>query len=221
MPVRKSTVMHKGFVADRWFGHASKTSFFAALKCLRGRNRGLFWWRMKSGNPLAALLDTPEVPDLGPGPRGGVRTIKDLESAIASAGGNRPSGELLGGLVLLWHDHLDASHEIAQEIESVDGSYLHAIMHRREPDYSNAKYWFRRVGKHACYPQLAREAADILKVKGASDLLKKLAPNGDWDAFAFVDACESVAKKRSAETEALLRDIQAREFKLLFEHFSG
>ena len=176
---------------------------------------------MKSPTPAGSLLDTPETPELGPGPRAGVRTIADVESIVASAMGDRANGQLLRGLVLLWHDHLDASHEIAQEIESADGSYLHAIMHRREPDYSNAKYWFRRVGKHACYPRLAREAADVLESKGASDLFKKLVPNGEWDAFAFVDACESVAKKRAAETDALLREIQAREFKILFEHLSG
>jgi arylamine N-acetyltransferase len=54
----------------------------------------------------------------------------------------------------LWqmNGFLDRSHELSQSIEGKGrnraGDYWHAIMHRREPDYSNAKYWFRRVGQH-------------------------------------------------------------------------
>ena len=49
----------------------------------------------------------------------------------------------------LWlaHNYLDESHRISQEIENPTGSFWHAIMHRREGDYSNSKYWFRRVGR--------------------------------------------------------------------------
>lgn len=36
-----------------------------------------------------------------------------------------------------------ASHEVAQEIESPEGSYWHGIAHRIEPDSFNAGYWFR------------------------------------------------------------------------------
>lgn len=60
--------------------------------------------------------------------------ISTNDNSIVSAG------------LLLWNGDLDASHTISQHIEDITGSYWHGIMHRMEPDYSNAKYWFRKVG---------------------------------------------------------------------------
>ncbi len=83
----------------------------------------------------------------------------------------------LSGL-LLAHDLLDASHTISQEIESGEGSYWHGVMHRREGDYSNAKYWFRRVGLHPIHGELAAESAA---------LRNQLSPASTWpDSPALV-----------------------------------
>src|SRR4028119_687385 len=54
------------------------------------------------------------------------------------------------GLLLL-NDDLHASHEISQHIETPTGSYWHAIMHRREGDAFNSKYWWKRVGEHPAF----------------------------------------------------------------------
>ncbi len=48
----------------------------------------------------------------------------------------------LAGLWLL-HNFLHEGHEICQDIDTPAGSFWHAIMHRAEGDYSNAKYWYR------------------------------------------------------------------------------
>jgi hypothetical protein len=175
---------------------------------------------MKSLSPeLAGLLDTPETPELGPGPRGGRRAINQIEREVEAAlrASEPENKELALAVVLLWHDHLHASHEIAQKHETQDGSYVHAIMHRREPDYGNAKYWFRRVGRHACYADLAKEIAN----RDGEELGKRLAPGGEWDAMAFVDACEAVANRnlKTAVSETL-REIQAMELRILLTHLS-
>jgi hypothetical protein len=48
----------------------------------------------------------------------------------------------------LYVDELDLSHAISQNLENATGSYWHAIMHRREGDFSNSHYWFHKAGKH-------------------------------------------------------------------------
>ena len=48
----------------------------------------------------------------------------------------------------LYVDELDRSHAISQGMHNATGSYWHAIMHRREGDFSNSKYWYRNAGAH-------------------------------------------------------------------------
>src|SRR5437870_1752981 len=142
---------------------------------------------------IGRLLDTAELPALGPGPRAGVQPEAAVNRAVeALVGGTElpeEKQELIRALVLLWHDHLEAAHRIAQEIENADGAFVHGIMHRREPDYGNAAYWFRRVGKHAAFGEIAKRAAAGLQSKDKA-LLDELTPATEWDPFAFIHSCE-------------------------------
>lgn len=173
---------------------------------------------------LKQLLTTPQPAELGPGPRDGVQSAKELEEAMAGVTARSRlspvTRQLIRALILLWHDHLDAAHTISQGIETPDGSLVHAIMHRREPDYWNSKYWWRRVGNHPCFPELARRVADFLKVRNERQLAHKLIPKGDWDAFAFVDACEAAASLSALSSQVqLLRAIQQFETEVALDHF--
>jgi len=102
----------------------------------------------------------------------------------------------LAGLWLKF-DYLDESHRIAQDVHTADGSFWHGIMHRREGDYGNAKYWFRRVGPHPVLAQLAAEAG--------------------WDPFDFVDQVEACVTRNRGDVSAL-QSLQQREWQLLFDH---
>lgn len=158
---------------------------------------------------------------LGPGPRAGVTPLADLNRALndafASARLAGTQADLIRATLLLWHDHHDAAHRIVQDMETPDGSYIHAILHRREPDYFNAKYWFRRVGQHPCFSELALRAADILRKSSSESLIKDLLPHGKWDSFAFVGACEAAAST-SVPAHETLCEIQQAEFEVLIDH---
>ena len=57
----------------------------------------------------------------------------------------------LKAAIWLYVDDLEASHAISQGIHDLTGSMWHAIMHRREGDFSNAKYWLRQAGNHPAF----------------------------------------------------------------------
>ena len=49
----------------------------------------------------------------------------------------------------LWWDargNWESAHEIAQELTTPWGSWMHAYLHRKEGDLWNAGYWYRKAG---------------------------------------------------------------------------
>src|SRR5262249_22336190 len=100
---------------------------------------------------IAALLTEDRLPPLGPGtPNERVReqlASLQLDAAFAphTVRDRDMASACLAGL-WLYHDLIDQAHTIAQDIDTPEGSYWHGLVHRREPDFGNAKYWFRRVG---------------------------------------------------------------------------
>jgi Fe-S-cluster formation regulator IscX/YfhJ len=122
---------------------------------------------------------------------------------------------LRAGLFLL-NDLFDESHACSQSIEGEGqyhtGDYWHAILHRREPDYGNSKYWFRRVGKHPIFADLARGVEHRLR---RSAIPHPLA-DGNWDPFAFVDLCAGA--ESNPVLEEWCEQVQYLEMLLLLEH---
>ena len=142
---------------------------------------------------VSALLAKVPLATLGPGsPVTEVR--KELDAVIPAL----PLGCQAG----LWlaFGYWEKAHQVAQDLETPEGRLWHAILHRREPDAGNAKYWFRQVGTHPIFPEVATAA---------------LALGYDWDAAHFVDDCERHRDTGSA-TEAVLKAVQAKEWELLF-----
>lgn len=146
------------------------------------------------GPAVAALLTPPRLADLGPG-----TPQLDAEPAIRSL--KLPPACLAG--LWLYFDFLDESHRISQADEgNPEQDFWHAVMHRREPDASNSKYWWRRVGNHPVLG-LLREHASALGYSFTSPV-------------AFVDFCERVRGSGSADEE-LAKRVQLLEWQLLFD----
>lgn len=171
---------------------------------------------------LKLILDTPELARLGPERRADVMTTAQIDTLLAKISPEKrltPAvRDLFTAASYLWHDHLDAAHTIAQSIETVDGSLLHGIMHRREPDYGNAKYWFHRVGAHPSFLSLAVRVRELLEKADESDLHSRLLPNNTWDPFAFVEAVEDAIKGQFRSKVPLLQQVQKLEIECFFEN---
>lgn len=172
------------------------------------------------------LAATAEPPELGPGPRPGVLDRRDLESRLtqlASAHPVPPEIQLrLRATALLYHDHHDAAHDLVQDLADRDGALIHAILHRREPDYWNAKYWFRRIEVHPVYLALGRRLPGLPAPPEGRPLVRELTLPGAFDPFAFVDLCER--EERSPAGTPLvrwLRGVQQAEFEELVNHLAA
>ncbi|MEE3369287.1 MAG: hypothetical protein VX346_08080 [Planctomycetota bacterium] len=121
----------------------------------------------------------------------------------------------------LWllHDYLDESHRISQSVDTITGSYWHGIMHRREPDFSNATYWFRRVGPHPIFTELVIAARMLAREVRADEQpdLAFLVDQETWDPFRCIDLCSAVVEGRSS-CGVLCRQVAAAEWQLLFDY---
>lgn len=123
--------------------------------------------------------------------------------------------------LFLYFSDLDRSHTISQSIHSTTGSFLHGIMHRQEPDFSNAKYWFREVPTHEVFAALREAALERWAAAGDSRAESlRVAAEGRpaWDAFWFVDQCEAVSRGGASEMEAALQEAQRIEWQMLFDY---
>ncbi len=173
------------------------------------------------GPTVAQAVDPGTIPPLADGPPDSraVAKLMPLTASELAGGGRRPADldaatACLAGL-WLWAGELDTSHQISQKLDTPEGAFWHGIMHRREPDYGNAKYWFRRVGAHPIFPQLSADAATLA---GQYSIAPRwVGTPGDWDPFAFVDLCEQAAQQ-GGELERFCRLVAAREWARLFDY---
>ncbi len=69
-------------------------------------------------------------------------------------------------LKALWYDKKGdwaSAHNVAQDIPDNYGSWIHAYLHRKEGDLSNAGYWYRKAGKPMPGYSLEKEWDEMVK----------------------------------------------------------
>src|SRR5580700_11207601 len=74
-------------------------------------------------------------------------TLQEFRHSLLS---EEPPGPLSFALAGLWWDakgDWKQAHESAQQDEGPAGAWVHAYLHRKEGDSSNAGYWYRRADK--------------------------------------------------------------------------
>lgn len=161
------------------------------------------------------LIDMAGLATLDRGPRPGIAdaaTIRRL-LAVTVRGLTEERRDAALALALLWHDQFDDAHQLCQAHEGhPECDYVHALLHRREGDFANAKYWFGEVGAHP----LDLALAQVAQAFGRADLLDR----GRWRPAAMVDAC-AAALRSDQVTRTLVMQLQAAEFRALSEHLGA
>ena len=74
-------------------------------------------------------------------------TLQDFRESLSQPAPPRPENVALTGL---WWDakgDWTRAHESAQQDEGPAGAWVHAYLHRKEGDASNAEYWYNRAGR--------------------------------------------------------------------------
>ena len=75
-------------------------------------------------------------------------TVSELRQSAATD--SAPPAGLSPELQALWlakKERWEEAHNIAQEIHTQDGSWIHALLHLIEGDTGNAAYWYARAGR--------------------------------------------------------------------------
>lgn len=160
---------------------------------------------VRSDSPRPGLLDAGSEPAL---------------AAMLPGWSRRDRLALSAGLLQIL-DLWNPSHEAAQEADDLGerafSPYWHAIAHRREPDPGNAGYWFRRVGRHPQFVDLADAIRPVLDAPGDPKFSDRLLAGGVWNPMAFVAFCGEAARRRGSDAERLARRIQRAEMLVLID----
>ena len=90
----------------------------------------------------------------------------DLNAFRDSLAGAAPPQGLSPALNALWYDARNdwqRAHAIVQDEDDTDNAWIHAYLHRKEGDISNAGYWYSRAGKPPARNLLEQEWAAIVE----------------------------------------------------------
>jgi len=135
-------------------------------------------------------------------------------------------GIALQAAFLIYNDSLSKGHDVLQDPIIYDrnetGDYWHALMHRKEGDYNNAKHWFPST--HPIHEELNSRVKEYLQTQSVQneelkDSLATLSEQSAWNPSFFVNIVEKYVKKGlDEETSTILNNIQRIELELLLDY---
>ena len=137
-----------------------------------------------------------------------VRAADDTALAGADPIHHQAMFELVRGGLFYALDALSDAHAIFQAVHEDEASYWHGMMHRREADFDNARYWFRRAGTLAAFPAMHHAASEH-----SADMARQL----NWDPFLVTNQAEQ-ARHGAPELTAEVSALQRAEFTALLDY---
>ncbi|MCB1064043.1 MAG: hypothetical protein KDN20_14115 [Verrucomicrobiae bacterium] len=90
-------------------------------------------------------------------------TLESLKQSVESD--SAPPDDLSDALRALWcarKGRWEEAHNIAQDMPSAMGSWIHAHLHLVEGDLGNAGYWYHRAGKPVGSPDRIDEDWEMI-----------------------------------------------------------
>ena len=119
-----------------------------------------------------------------------VNSLTPEQVGLRSVTREQRDWELICGGLFYAGDALDRAHSIFQEVDTPEGAYWHGMLHRREGDFSNSRYWIQRAGRVAALAGLDALSPVLFIGKCEAAAKKQEDPGGllelqrqEWDAM--------------------------------------
>jgi hypothetical protein len=90
-------------------------------------------------------------------------TLQEFRDSLTR---DEPPRQLSAALNALWWDakgNWQQAHEIVGQDEGPAATWVHAYLHRKEGDASNARYWYKRADKSPAEADLDQEWGAIVE----------------------------------------------------------
>src|ERR1051325_7518395 len=153
---------------------------------------------------MPTLVNPPPNPDL-------LAKIPEFRRVLEQ---HLPAGHtrdcLIAGLWLL-ADDLEQSHTLCQNVPTIYGSAWHAVMHRREGDFSNSQYWFRRTSGIR-WQGLSATLRRLITPLNPPEPIQQFLTADEYQPAAFVDIVSSHHRRPDPAVTPLLLTIQRQEW---------
>ena len=92
--------------------------------------------------------------------------MKTITEFKASLNASEPDPNFTVQLKSLWFDgkgDWQMAHQQVDHLSDRESAWVHAYLHRKEGDQSNAGYWYGRAGKPVCGESLDAEWVSIVR----------------------------------------------------------
>ena len=152
------------------------------------------------------------APELVPSHVANENLSRGIQSSVLFDGKSGAMVECCRAGLLLWNDDLEGAHPLVQDLPDQTAAFWHAILHRREGDFSNARYWWNRTDEHPAFEPILDL---VLHRVPDFPFIDELRAEGRWLPLEFNAACQNFARDGRFETE--LRATQRLEMRGLLE----